>query len=248
MKIFQFLPDVTGRFIVGAPENYMVAKAGVPEWYKKSERFYTSDMKSPDEIAESDKEEFGGLKTCVPFLDAMIHGYFYTTREDIYVNTTKENIVEIYAVQPDGTKIQESEMIGRRDPKSGALIPRPAGHAHEHLIWRNNLGFKTPRGYSTLLTHPLNRYDLPFTTMSGIIDSDKWQNPGNIPFFFKENIETIIPKGTPIVQLIPIKRNKWKHVVDNSYFVEKMYQDGVDVRSVKSGWYRDKFWIRKDFD
>ena len=32
---------------------------------------------------------------------------------------------------------------------------------------------------------------------------------GNVPFFIKSGFEGVIPAGTPIAQLIPIKREKW---------------------------------------
>jgi hypothetical protein len=32
---------------------------------------------------------------------------------------------------------------------------------------------------------------------------------GNIPFFIKEGFSGVIPKGTPIAQVIPFKRESW---------------------------------------
>ena len=104
--------------------------------------------------------------------------------------------------------------IGERIGLTGHTMPRPAGHLNNHLIWLPQWGWKTPRGYSTLVTHPFNRFDLPFTTTTAIIDSDKYWGAGNIPFFLKDGFEGIIPKGTPYVQIIPIKRKKWLSVLN----------------------------------
>ena len=38
-----------------------------------------------------------------------------------------------------------------------------------------------------MITHPHNRHDLPFTTLSGIIDSDDWNAPVFTAFFLKRN-------------------------------------------------------------
>jgi hypothetical protein len=129
----------------------------------------------------------------------------------------------------------------------GHTIPRPEGHCKNHMIFSGQWGARLPKGWSLLLTHPLNRFDLPFATTSGIIDSDEWWAGGNIPFFFKENFEGIIPKGTPFAQLIPIKRSSWTSytsvlsVSRNTYLADK-------ARSVPIGWYKKNIWTKKKYD
>ena len=61
-----------------------------------------------------------------------------------------------------------------------------------------------------MITHPLNRNDLPFITISGIVDGNfAISADGNVPFYIKNNFEGIIPQGTPIAQLIPFYRQNW---------------------------------------
>jgi len=120
-------------------------------------------------------------------------------------------------------------------------MPRPAGHLRNHLVWTSNWAWKTPKGYSMLVTHPLNGWHLPFTTMSAIIDSDKFNGPGNIPFFLKKDFEGIIPKGTPYAQLIPIKRKKWTMVYSKKLTDSMMY-NGVENTS---GLYKERTWEKK---
>jgi hypothetical protein len=97
------------------------------------------------------------------------------------------------------------------------------------------------------MTHPLNRFDLPFTTTSGIVDSDKFFAPGNVPFFIKEGFSGIIPEGTPFLQLIPIKRATWKMVENNKGL--------SDMNTIQGNWVRQKgfeykkiMWDRKKYD
>ena len=235
MKILQFIPSQEMGI-----KNASPSKNHIPDWYKKSEKFF-----------EKDGEEMAGLKTCVPFLDALISGYTMTTWEDIHVNTMgDETIITTYNLGSEFKNTKDSNnslMIGFRPHESGSLIPRPAGHMDDHMIWSNKLGLKTPRGYSVLFTHPLNRFDLPFTTLSGIIDADKWSTSGNIPVFFKKNVDVFIPKGTPFVQIIPIKRTSWNHAFSEKHITQDLEEYGQEARQVKSGYYRDNKWQKKTY-
>jgi hypothetical protein len=47
----------------------------------------------------------------------------------------------------------------------------PTGFYPLEYTWDPNVSFSVPKGYSILITHPLNRNDLPFYTLSGIIDT-----------------------------------------------------------------------------
>lgn len=226
MKFLHFIPDRDAD-LDGVP-NPLLAKDILPDWYKKSEITYISNG-----------VENNGIKTCVPFLDALISGFILVTWSDIYVKKTEDGNIDI-SWDSDTT----SDLIMERDTQVGRLMPRPAGHLPNHLVWTPKWGVKAPKGYSCLFTHPLNRFDLPFTTSSGIIDSDKLCTSGNIPFFIKEGFEGVIPKGTPIIQIIPIKRKSWMAVYDPALY-QYMHNLGHKLRSVKRGYYRDNYWVKK---
>jgi hypothetical protein len=67
-----------------------------------------------------------------------------------------------------------------------------------------------------LITSPLNRLDLPFRSLTAVIDADVFyhilpdpmQGGGNYPFYLNRGFEGIIPIGTPMCQYIPFKREK----------------------------------------
>jgi predicted membrane-bound spermidine synthase len=51
----------------------------------------------------------------------------------------------------------------------------------------------------------------PFTILPGIVDTDTYTAPVNFPFVLNDiNFEGLIPAGTPIAQVIPIKRDEWQ--------------------------------------
>lgn len=205
----------------------------VPEWYRLAETTY---------VASGDQEESPGLKKCVPFLDALLSGYAITTPYDIYVSKTENGDLKLGWNLPQGLK----EFIAERPKETGATMPRPAGHLPNHLVWVGFWGVKAPRGYSILVTHPLNRFDLPFTTMSGLMDSDKFFASGNIPFFIKEGFEGVIPAGTPVAQLIPVKRDSWIMDKNNQGLMNFEHLHGEGARNPETS-YKKTQWVRKEY-
>lgn len=234
MKLIHFICSESME--IGKPD---LIKKFIPEWYKKAETHFSSEEDLA--IEEGTQKTSAGLKTCVPFLDAMISGYALVVPFDIYVGKTEDGDLDMKWNAPQGWE----NFIEERPKESGSTMPRPAGHAPNHMVWSGRWGIKVPRGYSVLVTHPLNRQDLPFTTSSAIMDSDKFFGNGNIPFFIKEDFVGVIEKGTPFAQIIPIKRKRWK-MIHNSALKDAIQKHGHDVRK-KEGTYKKKYWTRKEY-
>jgi hypothetical protein len=100
-----------------------------------------------------------------------------------------------------------------------------------------------------LFKHPSYRDDLPFTSISGIIDSDEFILNGKVGFFIKDNFTGLIPKGTPMYQMIPFKRDDWK---SESRMLEDEEKDNWhrianNITSVFTGGYKKKYWKRKKY-
>jgi hypothetical protein len=229
MKFIHFFSDRRHKDL-GQP---IPIKKLLPEWYRTSE----TTILSPDGT------EASGLKRCVPFLDALISGYALVTPVDIFISETDSGELKIGWNSPD----EFVDFIHERPKESAANLPRPAGHHPNHLAWRGTWGIKTPKGWSLLVTHPLNRFDLPFTTTSGIMDSDSYSTGGNLPFFIKKGFTGVIPAGTPIAQLIPIKRASWTSVPNNKGLQYLENLQGETVRSEGKS-YKKLFWTRKNYD
>jgi hypothetical protein len=228
MKAIQFIPAGPKEQSLGHP---IPVKAVVPDWYKKGEaHFKVGD------------QQLDGMKACVPFLDVMVSGYVLVTPFDIKVTIEDGN----QRVGWDTDSPGFMNFIGERPKALGETIPRPIGHSPNGLTWASHWGWKTPRGWSTLVTHPYNRYDLPFTTLSALVDSDTYASNGNIPFFLKEGFEGVIPAGTPFAQVIPIKRASWTH--SYAYGMTKVIRDlGVRTR-LNEHFYKKFSWVRKQYE
>ena len=206
----------------------------IPQWYKDAESTYkTSD--SPEEQA--------GLKKCMPYMDSLVSGYVLTTPFDIYVIKKEDGTIDFKWNGPSDL----SGFIGVRPDELGHTMPRPAGHLDTHLVWAGFWTTKTPKGWSLLFTHPLNRFDLPFTTVSAIMDADEFWGAGNVPFFLKEGFTGTIPAGTPYAQLIPIKRASWKMIQNDTSQKGESEQLGKIARG-KDTLYKKSMWHRKDYN
>lgn len=230
MKIIRFF----SKKEYGNTAQPVPIKKLLPDWYKDSE------LDFPDSRTG---EEAAGLKRCIPFLDAMLSGYALVTPVDVFVSKNEDGTLKI------GWNSSEvfSDFISERPKELGEKMPRPAGHYPNHLAFRGFWGFKMPKGWSLLVTHPFNRHDLPWTITSGIIDADQYSTSGNIPFFIREDFVGMIPAGTPFAQLVPIKRESWSSIKNDSGIVYLEDMQGSLVR-IPGKSYKKLFWKRKDFN
>ena len=127
-------------------------------------------------------------------------------------------------------------------------LPVPDGHHPIHYGFKMGWYYETPPGYSVLITHPMNRYDLPFTVQSGIVESDIWGLPVFVAFFLKRGFRGTIPKGTPIFQIIPFKRDNWEMEVDDSEeTIQRHVFDAEKRRTRIHGYYKWFAWRKKIF-
>ena len=174
----------------------------LPDWYKKLPRYVNRSDKPIKSLGQKD------LKTCVPFRDAMITGYMILLPADIEVCIEANGDVDVFHNPQLTFKVVEKRGA-LTEQNQGYGMPNPIGTVPIMFAWGALFGIGTSKSDSVLVTHPLNRNDLPFVTTSGIIDSGFFKVSGNIPFFIKEGFSGVIPKGTPIAQVIPFKRENW---------------------------------------
>jgi len=169
------------------------AKNFLPIWWKKNDFFQKNEL---GDLIVPPEPTFKG---CMPFLDSLTTGYMAYTTQELYVSN-KNNVITIdWNNSPEPLILRKSKTDG---------VPVPIGCNEMHFAWHFHYGFVLPKGYSALFTHPLNRHDLPFVSSSGIIDEGCWWS-GKFSFWLKNDFEGIIPKETPIIQIIPFKRENW---------------------------------------
>jgi hypothetical protein len=191
-KKINFIPTFQSKKYWSILDTPSPMRKFLPVWYKEA-KFFKNNNQFSEDIGNNLT-----FKSCVPFLDAMSAGYAFTLPTDVQV------------VQVEGSPrlswgIDVPCVVPREIEPS---LPTPIGCSQLHFAWMFEFGIDLPKGYSVLFTHPLNRHDLPFVTSSGLVSEGvPWG--GKFSFWVKEGFEGIIPFGTPVVQLIPFKREDW---------------------------------------
>jgi hypothetical protein len=134
----------------------------IPDWFKKLEGVI--DKNKPHRFPNNRANKT--IKMCVPVIDALTAGYMITLPCDVaFVNPDEYNGQRI--IWDVSWRVAEYHA-----PEQ--LRGMPLYEKYEEIPWKWNVpwSIQTPAGYSLLFTHPLNRMELPFTTMSGVVDTD----------------------------------------------------------------------------
>ena len=211
------------------------AKNFIPEWYRSTKNIKRDSASTA---------LLRNIKDCMPFADALLSGYMWTTPSDLYVERIPDS------KYPQLAFSENIDFISDRESDTAGLMKVPDGCYETHFVWRHPMHISVPKGYSLLITHPLNRHDLPFISLSGIVDCDSNPlRPGNYPFFIKKNFDGLIPKGTPALQIIPIKRENWVSERDEEMISPKSWFKNIyEIQSVTGGWYKKNHWNRKSYN
>jgi hypothetical protein len=179
-------------------------------------------------------------KACMPFLDSLTTGYSFNLWCDIQVRINPDGATTI---SWGNTDEDLSPIVSRPEPEGFAV---PNGFNSLVFSWTSAWGIKTPKGYSSLLTHPFNRTDLPFLTTTGIMDTDRWGIWGTQPFHLQKDFEGVIEAGTPIIHIYPFKRDNWKSEINDS-LTEWANYENIKRSSKFRGYYKNNYWSKKNF-
>jgi hypothetical protein len=183
------------------------AKDHIPEWYRDTRNFLGEGL---NEIGVRS----GTVKQCMPVIDAMTAGYMFTTPSDIY-----------FGVNEDGSRNSSWSVVDYECISSHSLDQLGEGRIpdeYENIVYKMNNPWviKTPPGYSCLFVNPLWRFDSPFYSHAGVVDTDRYPQPVNFPFWLKKGFVGLVPTGTPLIQIIPFKRDGWDSTVDGDVSVD----------------------------
>jgi hypothetical protein len=211
----------------------------IPQWFKDQPLHSDGGM---DSFKALKSGAFSTYKLCVPLTDLFTMGYVITLSADVaIINTANDG-----SYRPTAAFWVDWIPVDQRPAETLGNYPIPIGHSGSLFRWTTDWKVTTPDGYSLLATHPFNRYDLPFTTIGGVIDTDKHPNHLSIPFFLKDGFEGIIEKGTPIIQIIPIKREKWeseRSIYDIDYPIKTV--NSIRNKIFRS--YKTQYWSKKEY-
>ena len=227
------MKSITFINLSGISFNYFPTPANktIPDWYKKIEG-YIGGKKTTNGEAKTNAT----IKKCIPVYDAITGGYIIYTPVDIFVSQ-KDDAPYYEWPSLDAIQFHPIEQAPNHPNNNGFSYPK----------FMNPWGVKTSKGYSTLFIQPLHRESV-FTILPGIVDTDNYFVPVNFPFVLNDpTFEGLIPAGTPMAQLIPIKREKWKMINANKDLENESKQIINSLNLTFFDRYKNKYWNRKDY-
>lgn len=202
----------------------------LPKWYKEMDGYIGGKKTIFRNFANPT------MKKCIPVLDSMATGYIIKTWTDIYFDSNDIT----WSMTDAGIKAVEGHPLEQLEN-----YPISSYYQNAALKWINPWKITTPKGYSCLFITPVG-HNLPFKLIEGIVDTDTFPLTINFPFLLKNNFNGLMPRGTPIVQVIPFKRDSFKS--ENEKFNEKKYarlknlHDSSFINKYKNLW-----WSKKEY-
>ena len=215
-----------------------LAIKNIPEWYRTHE-IHTNDTYR----LSKDGTVNNTVKKCVAVFDAMTSGYLLKVPADIFIDATGKRIVYTQA------NIEDSSIISMHTPEQVKGLPFDRSiYMDEIFRIHPQWLIKTEDGYSSMFFHPMFHEDLSFRAISGVIDTDGFMSDGAFSILIKKGFKGVIEKGTPLIQVVPFKREEYEIEVGKFKDYEtEIIQQRMLVRSRFQGGYKRDVWKRKKY-
>ena len=236
MKI-EFLPKYRGlEKIFPHPQSI---SSLLPEWWKKQKSYLNDDT-----------SVHGGtmlltVKKCQAVFDSMTFGYYLLCPMDLSIDATGDTLtIDI----PNDTREFQKFLLAHHLSEQIQEYPIP-NNFHKQVIRIHPMWVaRTEPGYSCLFINPMHGSKSPLQAIPGLIDTDKYVSDGYLSFFVEKGFKGIIEQGTPIVQVIPFKRDDWESSLNKEKDSDTQIRaQQLSVRSVFRNGYRKKMWSKKIF-
>ena len=146
------------------------------------------------------------VKQCPPFVDAMAYGVLILLPCDVRVERGSFSWDwDIPEPATSGHPRAPVELSCRRR----SLQAHPSRSDGQAAIKFNSFWtIELEPGWSLFATHPVNRDDLPFRLITGLVDADRFHDGGiNFPAIWTQpDFSGVLPKGTPVAQVFAVPR------------------------------------------
>ena len=234
MPTISFLP--ANNILLGTAPEPEPTTLNVPNWWKEQTA-----------LADNNQALINGsykftVKKCQAIFDALATGYVLKAPIDIFIDSKGEkHDVQVPTdwknVLPLVISGHPREQVSMMPINKSIFMP---DILRVHPLWV----VKTPPGYSTLFLPPMHGEDLPIQAVPAVVDTDTFTSDGHLSFLVKRGFNGIIKQGTPIVQILPFKREDWDHEICD-YDALEIERQRKKVRSTFANGYRTKFWSKK---
>lgn len=182
--------------LLGLLPRPIPAREALPEWLRTMPARMFSDLHG---------EEVRTVKQCPPFVDAMAHGFILPLACDVEVRdgifSWDWNLPQLSIATHPRAPLSfhvPAQVAGSPFAESGRTVVK------FNSFWTIDL----EPGWSLFATHPINRVDLPFRLLSGLVDADRFSDVGILfPAIWTEPaFSGVLRAGTPIAQCLLVSR------------------------------------------
>jgi len=190
--------------------EFCVRPATIPQWLKESANYAGNPR-------DRTKLRFRmTVKKCMPFFDYFTTGVHLHLPATMFFEGKYPNRVIDYASETPGSKLSHHGDEQRQK--------MPIDSDWEDHTYKLEFPFyiQSPPGYSALYVPARPFEDFPLHFISGLVETDKYKNSVNFPFFASKNFIGEIEAGTHFMSIFFIKR----HDVKINY---KTYDEGLNV-------------------
>lgn len=211
------------------------ASQSIPEWWREMTPYHKgTDNPEGKKLFVNDGASNVTFKKCTPMLDSLTSGYIIPLWTDVQIQ--KRNL---------GFNItwRTKQPVFEMHQPSSFYMDHPEGYHTTVMKYLNAWIPQTPKGYSCLITSPFGYRNLSFRAIPAIIDTDKSVIDVPFPVWVKDVEDgTIIEKGTPIVQIIPFKRENWESVFtyyedeEHLKVMEKTFNSNIVNHYIRNVW------------
>ena len=173
------------------------AKSMLPDWLRQM---------APRVPSEVHQRPVRTVKQCPPFVDAMQHGFILRLPCDL---TVSDGEFGWRWPQPALSVAGHPRApLSFHVPEQVAGSPFAADGTRSILKFNSFWTIELEPGWSLMATHPVNREDLPFRLVTGLVDADRFNDLGiNFPAVWTDAaFAGTLPRGTPVAQCFPVRR------------------------------------------
>ena len=226
MKIvFRCPPELEGLIPPPIP-----AKRGLPDWLKTM-----SNTPHSHEFGF----EIDTVKRCPPFIDAMGKGFLMPLAVDLHVEDGQFS----WEWDPPVSTVGDYNRAPIGFHSAEQLVGSPHFAADTFAVkfmtfWTITL----PTGWGLLCTHPSNRDDLPFRTLTGFVHADNYENFIHFPALWTDaSFSGTLPHGTPVAQCYPVPHEALELVTETltGDAAERFRATKSNVRETEGTYRRD---------
>jgi len=185
------------------------------------------------------------VKQCPPFVDAMAHGFIMPLPCDVTMRDGR--LSWDWDLPPLSIGMHPRSPVSFHVPAQ--VTGTPFHDARSAIVKFNSFWtVELEPGYSLFATHPVNRADLPFRLLSGLVDADRFNDVGILfpAVWIDPAFSGTLGAGTPIAQCFPVRREELE--MEIGVFSEEKagaYGKTAGELLAKTGVYRRRYRARR---